>query len=129
MSSTLPDLYGALADPARLRLLSLLAAGGELCVCDLHRVLDLPQTTASRHLALLRAAGLVRVRRSGTWMLYALADPARRHVLAGLAALRAIDPQLEADARRLRSDLRSGQCVAPAVLKAGRAAQRRASRA
>lgn len=68
----LADVYKALADETRLRLLALLR-DGEVCVCDLHASLRLPQPTISRHLAYLRRAGLVEARRSGVWMHYRLA--------------------------------------------------------
>lgn len=69
-------LFRALADPTRLRLLNLLVAG-ELCVCDIMELLDLPQSTASRHLAYLRRAGLVETRRAGKFAHYRLvAGPA-----------------------------------------------------
>jgi ArsR family transcriptional regulator len=65
--------YKALADRTRLRILSLLMEG-EVCVCDIHDTLRVPQPTASRHLSYLRRAGLVEARREGTWMYYRLAD-------------------------------------------------------
>lgn len=68
---TLTDVYAALADPTRLRILSLLG-DQEVCVCHLHASLDVPQPTASRHLAYLRKAGLVEARRDGIWMHYRL---------------------------------------------------------
>jgi ArsR family transcriptional regulator len=67
-------LFKALSDETRLRILALLTAG-ELCVCDLMAVLELPQSTVSRHLAYLRNAGLVEDRRQGVWMYYRLALP------------------------------------------------------
>lgn len=67
-------LFKAFADPTRLRLLNLLRAG-EVCVCDLVAVIDAPQPKISRHLAYLRRAGLVQVRRQGLWMYYRLAEP------------------------------------------------------
>ncbi len=66
------QIFKALSDETRLRILSLLARG-ELCVCDLMAILDLPQSTVSRHLAYLRNAGLVEDRRQGVWMFYRLA--------------------------------------------------------
>ncbi|HET9706108.1 MAG TPA: metalloregulator ArsR/SmtB family transcription factor [Vicinamibacterales bacterium] len=69
----LTSVYAALADPTRLRILSLLGEG-EVCVCHLHASLDVPQPTASRHLAYLRKSGLVAARRDGTWMHYRLAE-------------------------------------------------------
>lgn len=68
----LTTVYSALADPTRLRILSLLG-DGEICVCHLHASLDVPQPTASRHLAYLRKSGLVEARREGIWMHYKLA--------------------------------------------------------
>ncbi len=63
----------ALADPTRLRILNLLAAG-ELCVCDLVDLLALPQPTVSRHLAALRRAGLVAVTREWKFAHYRRVD-------------------------------------------------------
>ncbi len=62
----------ALSDPNRLRILKLLE-GGELCVCEIQKVLELAQSTVSRHMKLLEDADLVTRRRQGTWMLYRLA--------------------------------------------------------
>ena len=69
------DLFAAFANPTRLRILNLLLAEKEICVCDLCAALDLLQPRVSRHLALLRDAGLVDVREAGKWKFYALADP------------------------------------------------------
>jgi ArsR family transcriptional regulator len=69
-----PDLFGAFAHPVRLRILNLLQEQKEICVCDLCEVLALAQPKVSRHLAVLRAAGLVQGRREGKWMFYALAE-------------------------------------------------------
>jgi ArsR family transcriptional regulator len=68
----LTSVFAALADPTRLRILSLLG-DGEICVCHIHASLDVPQPTASRHLAYLRKSGLVEARREGIWMHYKLA--------------------------------------------------------
>ena len=68
----LTQVYSALADPTRLRILSLLSED-EICVCHIHASLDVPQPTASRHLAYLRKSGLVEARRDGIWMHYRLA--------------------------------------------------------
>lgn len=68
-------MFRAFADETRLRILSLLASRAELCVCDIRDVLGLPQSKVSRHLAYLRGAGLVTVRRDGVWKHYALAKP------------------------------------------------------
>jgi ArsR family transcriptional regulator len=70
----LETLYRGFADATRLRILNLLAAG-ELCVCDVVALLDLPQPTVSRHLAYLRRTGLVEARRGWKFAHYHLATP------------------------------------------------------
>ena len=87
---TLTGVYAALADPTRLRILSLLGED-EICVCHIHAGLDVPQPTASRHLAYLRKSGLVEARRDGSWMHYRLA-PIANPVIAAVvkAALHAL---------------------------------------
>jgi len=67
-------LFRGFADPTRLRILNLLVAG-ELCVCDLVELLDLPQSTVSRHLRYLHRAGLVEVDREWKFAHYRLAEP------------------------------------------------------
>ena len=69
------ELLKALAEPTRLRLAVLLAHNGETCVCRLALALAAPEFRISRHLAVMRARGLVRARRQGTWMHYRLAKP------------------------------------------------------
>jgi ArsR family transcriptional regulator len=65
-------IFRALSDRTRLRILNLLQ-GGELCVCHIVTVLNVPQPTASRHLAYLRKTGLVVARKEGLWSYYRLA--------------------------------------------------------
>lgn len=79
----LESLFKALADGTRLRILALLGSD-EVCVCHIHDSLGLPQPTVSRHLAYLRRARLVDVRRDGVWMHYQTAralDPSVQAVL------------------------------------------------
>jgi ArsR family transcriptional regulator len=104
-------LFKALADATRLRILGLLLAG-EVCVCDIHESLKIPQSKASRHLAYLRRSGLVETRREGLWIHYRLgtfADPvmatigdAVRHALTHVDTVRR-------DGERLQK--RTGCCV------------------
>jgi ArsR family transcriptional regulator len=68
----LAQTFKALSDPIRLRIVLLLQAEGELCVCDLMAVLELPQSTVSRHLAYLKRSCWVDTRREGVWMHYTL---------------------------------------------------------
>ncbi len=71
----LDAVFKGFADPTRIRILSVLAAG-ELCVCDIVEILELPQPAVSRHLAYLRRAGLVEATREWKFAHYRLADPA-----------------------------------------------------
>ena len=110
-----PDLetiFRALSDATRLRILNLLQ-GGELCVCELVDVLDVPQPTASRHLAYLRKAGLVKARQEGLWQYYRR-TPARtkfqKKLLECVKASVDESPQLAADAERLRLGEQSSCC-------------------
>lgn len=67
---TAAQIFKALGDETRLRIMALLMEGEELCVCDIVAALELPQSTVSRHLAHLRNVGLVDDRRRGVWMHY-----------------------------------------------------------
>ena len=110
-------MFRAFSDRTRLRLLHLLR-GGEVCVCDLVRVLGVPQPKVSRHLAYLRKAGLVEARKEGLWMHYQLA-PVRNEfhesLLKCLACCFASVPELARDEAKLRK----GCCRAPARGMAG----------
>jgi ArsR family transcriptional regulator, arsenate/arsenite/antimonite-responsive transcriptional repressor len=78
-------LLKALADPVRLRLMSLVASrpGSEACVCDLNEAFDLSQPTISHHLKILHDAGLLDRDKRGVWVYY----HARTQALASLGAL------------------------------------------
>jgi ArsR family transcriptional regulator, arsenate/arsenite/antimonite-responsive transcriptional repressor len=77
--------FAALADPARLRLLSLIAAAeaGEVCACDLVEPLGRSQPTVSHHLKVLFEAGLVDREKRGTWVWYSI----RREQLDALRSI------------------------------------------
>jgi ArsR family transcriptional regulator, lead/cadmium/zinc/bismuth-responsive transcriptional repressor len=80
-AADLAALFGALGDPTRVRLLAALAAE-PLCVCDLAAVLGMTQSAVSHQLRLLRALSLVRARREGKLVWYALDDHHVRDLLA-----------------------------------------------
>jgi ArsR family transcriptional regulator len=106
-------VFRALSERLRLRILYLLR-GGEVCVCDLVAVLAVPQPTASRHLAYLRRAGLVEVRKEGPWCYYRLAptrSPFRRALAECLARCAAEDPASPADQRALEAARRKRCCA------------------
>ena len=115
----LEQLFKALGDATRLRILGLLLTG-EVCVCHIHESLKITQPKASRHLAYLRRAGLVETRRDGLWVHYRLAalpSPVLaavvdvvRHALTHVDAVRR-------DAERLQKE--TGCCVPAADVLAG----------
>jgi ArsR family transcriptional regulator len=84
-SARVVPMLKAIADPARLRLLSLVLSheGAEACVCDLLPYFDLSQPTISHHLKVLHEAGLLDREKRGTWVFY-LARPAAMAALAEL---------------------------------------------
>ncbi len=84
-AASIAPLMKALADPVRLRLLSLVAshADGEACVCDLNDAFDLSQPTISHHLKVLHDAGLLDRTKRGVWVYYRVNPQA----LAGVGAL------------------------------------------
>lgn len=67
------QLYKALSDETRLRILMLLVQG-ELCVCDLMAILNQPQSKISRHLSFLKKSNLITAQRVGVWMHYSLKE-------------------------------------------------------
>ncbi|MBN1426243.1 winged helix-turn-helix transcriptional regulator [Candidatus Fermentibacteria bacterium] len=81
---TLTSVTKALADENRLRILNALRHG-ELCVCQLIELLGLAPSTVSKHLSILRQAGLVESRKEGRWMHYRLPDNAALVVRGALA--------------------------------------------
>jgi ArsR family transcriptional regulator len=87
-AANLASLLKALADPARLRLVSLVAAheGGEACVCELTEPLGLTQPTISHHLKVLIDAGILTRDKRGVWAYYALVPGALDAVAALLTS-------------------------------------------
>jgi len=102
--------FKSLADETRLRILWLLLAKEELCVCDLMAVLGITQSKASRHLRYLFHQGLVNDRREGVWMYYRLAvtpgSPSEKQ-LQLLAEMLASRPEARALREKLADWLRT----------------------
>ena len=83
----LANVFKALSDETRLKMLGLLLERGELCVCDFVEVLQITQSKASRHLRHLVNAGLLDDRREAIWVYFRIADapePAQAAILAAL---------------------------------------------
>ncbi len=100
----LVKIYECLCDPTRLRLLHVLAQG-PVCVCHFQAVLGEPQVKISKHLAYLRARGLVESERQGNWVIYALPAKPSRELQANLACLQDCargNPVFKRDLARLK---------------------------
>ncbi len=102
-SYNLENLFKALADRTRLRLISLIG-DSEVCVCFLVEILKTSQPKISRHLAYLRRAQIVAARREGKWMHYRLTEPPDEHaahILREVRASLAEHPELQRDRDQL----------------------------
>ena len=109
--SEMEALFKALADATRLRILGLLLSG-EVCVCDIHESLKIPQSKTSRHLAYLRRSGLVETRREGLWIHYRLAqssDPVLSAISGAVQHALTHSDTVRRDGERLHR--RTGCCV------------------
>jgi ArsR family transcriptional regulator len=87
-ATAIAPMFKALGDPVRLRLMSMIAATRETCVCDLTDAFDVSAPTISHHLRVLREAGLVDSERRGTWVYYWIRPDAVRQ----LGALLTVTP-------------------------------------
>ncbi len=81
MSEEVAGIFALLADPVRLRLLSLVAAQGEVCSCDLTEALGKSQPTVSHHTKVLSEAGLLNGEKRGRWMWWSLNQERANQVL------------------------------------------------
>ena len=105
---TTAQLFKALGDETRLRIMALLVNDQELCVCDIMAALNLPQSTVSRHLSYLRNTGLVDDRRQGVWMYYKINRKKIEHAPDLFGLLKAMlfgAGQTVEDKRRLKEHL------------------------
>ncbi len=105
-------MFRAFSDSTRLRILHLLL-NGELCVCDIVRVLEMSQPKISRHLAYLRKSGLVQARKDGLWMHYKLVladDDFHQSLMNCLRQCFKAVPELQRDQKRLAKDACGPKC-------------------
>lgn len=124
------EIFQALADPTRLRLLNLLGQVGEICVCELVDALQVPQYNVSRHLHVLASSGWVEDVRRGKWIYYRIARQLKsyqRDLLRAVARLRDEREDFREDEARAGRRLklrRDGRCCIGLVTKIGTALAR-----
>jgi ArsR family transcriptional regulator len=66
------EVFRALGDPVRLKIVQMVAEAGELCVCHIVEGLNMAQPAVSHHLTRLRYSGLLKARKEGQWVHYSL---------------------------------------------------------
>jgi len=110
------ELFKALGDQTRLRIMALLLDGAEYCVCDFMDVLGLPQSTVSRHLAYMKNSGWVNGRRQNKWNYYRLNPentPLGKDIISALKISLPSTEQAVKDRKKLTNYLKqkdSGTC-------------------
>lgn len=113
--SSVDLMFRAFSDRTRLRILSLLR-NREFCVGDIVEILQVPQPRISRHLAYLRKAALVAVRKAGLWSYYSLARAEtafHKKLLSCLGNCFSEVPQIQADQARATQIKKAGGCCPP----------------
>jgi DNA-binding transcriptional ArsR family regulator len=128
------NVMKAVADPTRLRILKILEAG-EMCVCQIIAVIALSQATISKHLFLLRSAGLIKDRRDKKWIYYSLdgsnGSPFAGTMLRNIRKWLGEDPIIVADSKRAKQARDLGPiaiCAHGMALPGGRRASCRTAR-
>jgi len=108
------SVFQSLEEDTRLRILALLMEAGELCVCDLIAVLQLPQSTVSRHLSHLKNVGWVQDRREGVWIHYSMAkrlDPLQVSLVPVLREHLSKQEVVRIDMEKLESMAKGSRCA------------------
>ncbi|QCO58068.1 winged helix-turn-helix transcriptional regulator (plasmid) [Pseudorhodobacter turbinis] len=89
------SILSALAEPTRLKAIRLLADGDEHCVCELMKTLGATQSRMSRHMQILKQAGLVTDRRDAQWVRYRLNPDLHRDVAGLIMAVLKVENEQE----------------------------------
>ncbi len=74
--------FKALADQKRLQIMNILTQKGEVCVCDMTELIDMPQSKLSYHLKILLDANIIIKNTKGTWSYYSLNQKQVNHLLS-----------------------------------------------
>ncbi len=84
-AAQLAEMFKALADPVRLKLVSVIAAAGEGCACDFPAITGKSQPTVSHHLKILTDAGMLEREQRGKWAWFTVNDERLEQIRAALA--------------------------------------------
>ena len=106
------NIFKALSDDTRLRVVKLLQER-ELCVCELMQVLDMSQPRISRHMSVLKNAGLLEDRREGKWVHYSLRketpEKEIKILLDSMVVIANDDTVFKADQKKLKKAVKLGE--------------------
>lgn len=109
---TSAEIFRSLEDQNRLRILALLLEVPEICVCDFMVILEMPQSTVSRQLAILKKAGWLTDRKKGLWVHYSISNqlpPLQQSLLPTIHHFLRISPTAKTDLSRF-TQLKNNQC-------------------
>jgi len=109
----LEKIFKALADSNRIRILKMLEAK-PMCVCEVTHILGIAQSSVSRHLGILRDAGLINSEKDGLWVNYSLVastDDTIATVMTGLRRWGNEDSQIAGDKEKARVTKREVICA------------------
>ena len=109
----LTSTFQSMGEEIRVRILALLLAEKELCVCDIMAALQLPQSTASRHLSHLKNSGWIADRKEAVWVHYSLAKqlpPLQQSLLPILRHFLHDNIVVNEDLKRLRAFTNNKEC-------------------
>ena len=108
MSDTV-KVFKALSDGTRLRIMNILLER-ECCVCEVMQVLGISQPSASRHLSILHGARLLKARKEGIWMHYAIdhtgMPPYAQDIIKGLRLAMEEMPEARIDRQKLQKSVK-----------------------
>lgn len=102
MNSSACNQLKSLSDLTRFRIISLVNALPDICVCQLMEIMKQPQTTISKALGVLKRAGLVEDRRDGQWVKYKLVTITNKFPIKSILACAVSDPIICNDLKKLK---------------------------
>lgn len=96
------DIYKALSDESRIRILNLVLKNQEMCISDLELILDFTQTKTSRHLTYLKNIGLLKPKKVDQWVYYYI-NATYFDIISNLFSFFGKDPVLQKDITEYRT--------------------------
>lgn len=102
MNNSVCNYLKSISDPTRFRIITLINALPDICVCQMMEVMGQPQTTISKALGVLKRSGLVEDKRDGQWVRYRIVTPDNKFPLKSIFSCAKSDPTIVEDLKKLR---------------------------